>query len=421
MINSYNYLISSDYYKPQVKYNTHKKNELKHIYKDIMSISKDSPLYMFKLTSADQTFALSIKNYAGDIQSSLAQFTDTANVFSKSVLSSSDERYVQVSGDAGNDFSDLDITVNSLSVNQKNVGNALYTTASVLSAGTYKFGITINDEQYEYEYKVGERADNHTILTQLSDFINKTNIGIDTSLGYTDNASRVHLILNSNDSQMLEDSNLAFEIYDTNTVNGRGIVDYFGLDKVTTYPQNSDFTINDVHYNTRNNRIELIDGSTIELKAPTTEPVRISPAPDSSYVLDAVQSLADDYNSFIDFTKSSNISGNGPDRITAFMKSAISSMKNELEACGITATFDGHLQLDPALIRQAALDGSLKEAFTSDNGFANQLKSRTELIGINPMEYINKTIVTYPNSARPGIANPYLTSVYSGMLFNQYC
>jgi len=421
MINTYNYLVSSDYYKPQVKYNSHKKNELKNIYKDIMAISKDSPLYMFKLTPDNQSFALSIKNYAGDITSSLEQFSGDDSVFSKTILASSNERCVQVYGDADSDFDPLEISVDSLAISQRNKGKALYTTSSILSSGNYKFRIDIEGNSYDFQYKVGERTDNHTIQNGLADFINKANIGIDATVGYADNSSRSFLVLTASNSGTYEEDGVSFHIYDDSTVNGRGLVDYFGLEQIDTYPSNSKFSINGTNYNVAGNKVELFNGATLEFTAPTSEPVTIFPSSDASYVLDAVKDLAGEYNSFIDFVDNSKITGNGPAKVTSFMKSAIKALGSELESCGISLNDKGQIKIDESLLKQSVHDGSLKEVFTSENGLTYQLRSRTELIGLNPMEYINKTIVTYPNVSRPGIANPYLTSVYSGMLFNQYC
>ena len=40
-----------------------------------------------------------------------------------------------------------------------------------------------------------------------------------------------------------------------------------------------------------------------------------------------------------------------------------------------------------------------------------------EHISLDPMNYINKTMISYPNPIRP-FNNPYQISVYSGMIFN---
>ena len=52
--------------------------------------------------------------------------------------------------------------------------------------------------------------------------------------------------------------------------------------------------------------------------------------------------------------------------------------------------------------------------------FANSLMRKTNQISLNPMQYVNKTIVAYKNPGR-NFATPYITSAYSGMMFNSYC
>ena len=51
----------------------------------------------------------------------------------------------------------------------------------------------------------------------------------------------------------------------------------------------------------------------------------------------------------------------------------------------------------------------------STNDFATGLG-----ISLNPMKYVNKTVVAYKNPGH-NFANPYVTSNYSGMMFNYYC
>ena len=50
------------------------------------------------------------------------------------------------------------------------------------------------------------------------------------------------------------------------------------------------------------------------------------------------------------------------------------------------------------------------------------LLRKSNQISINPMQYVDQTIVAYKNP-NPGrnYANPYVSSAYSGMIFNGYC
>ena len=43
-----------------------------------------------------------------------------------------------------------------------------------------------------------------------------------------------------------------------------------------------------------------------------------------------------------------------------------------------------------------------------------------DAIVLDPMHYIERPVVAYKNPGH-GFSNPYITSEYSGMMFNGYC
>ena len=90
--NVYNYYGMTYLPKTNTKYDTHKSNELKNIYKSMVSHNKQSPLYKFSMSQETQDYALSIKDAAIDlknISSFLSDDTDT--VFNKKIFATSDE------------------------------------------------------------------------------------------------------------------------------------------------------------------------------------------------------------------------------------------------------------------------------------------------------------------------------------------
>ena len=42
-------------------------------------------------------------------------------------------------------------------------------------------------------------------------------------------------------------------------------------------------------------------------------------------------------------------------------------------------------------------------------------------VKLNPVEYIDKKIVSYPDYSKPAKGYSYITSLYSGLIFNSYC
>jgi flagellar hook-associated protein 2 len=137
-----------------------------------------------------------------------------------------------------------------------------------------------------------------------------------------------------------------------------------------------------------------------------------------------VDSILETYNDIIRLAKDRTLGDQEHYRATKLlgeMKSLEDVYKEELEACGLTAKDDGSLVMDDALAVQAAQDGGIESLFTRENGFIARLLDKAEAIAINPMEYLDKTIVTYPNNEKNAFHNPYITSIYSGLFFSSYC
>ena len=75
--------------------------------------------------------------------------------------------------------------------------------------------------------------------------------------------------------------------------------------------------------------------------------------------------------------------------------------------------------MDDSLLYQA-LEEDTDDTVQTIFNYKSALVNKTNNVVLNPMNYVNRTIVTYPNPAK-ALPNPYVTSMYSGMLFNSYC
>ena len=102
------------------------------------------------------------------------------------------------------------------------------------------------------------------------------------------------------------------------------------------------------------------------------------------------------------------------------MNGIINRYRSELDVIGLNLQENGTLEIDTNELKQAALSQYAKEDFSSVRNFANSLVRKMNQISINPMDYVDKTIVAYKNPGK-NFPSPYITSAYSGMLFNFYC
>lgn len=100
---------------------------------------------------------------------------------------------------------------------------------------------------------------------------------------------------------------------------------------------------------------------------------------------------------------------NKPSRPGCELRNLVSEYKDELEAAGFIVDEQGFLALE-------AQDG-----FQVPKTFMKELKDKCEYMSINPMEYVDKRVYSYAHLHQSDIGYAYVSSVYTGMLFNSYC
>jgi flagellar hook-associated protein 2 len=103
------------------------------------------------------------------------------------------------------------------------------------------------------------------------------------------------------------------------------------------------------------------------------------------------------------------------------MRSSSQHYKDSLSELGITVNKDATLSIDEDKLSKTISE--LKEDQDPAElikGFAQSTLRKVNQIQLNPMDYVDKRIVAYKNPSTEHFANPYVTSAYSGMLFNGY-
>ena len=87
----------------------------------------------------------------------------------------------------------------------------------------------------------------------------------------------------------------------------------------------------------------------------------------------------------------------------------------------MTMKEDGTLSINPGMLKGAALEAEdIAQTFGYLKKFSNSLIRKSNQVSINPMNYVEKTVVAYKNPGH-NFVSPYATSAYSGMMFNGYC
>ncbi len=425
--NVYNHYLTTYAPKSTPRYDTHKKSELRSIYNSIVKLNKESPWYLETKDKSTQAYAVSLKENARLLRNSIASLggleTDQA-LAKKTAFSSNDEiATATFVGELKDDapVPTLTLRVNRLATSQENIGTYLADENAALEPGTYSFDVSVNDLNYEFQFNINEGDSNKDVQERLMRLINNAGIGIQAALD--EQEGRTSLRLTSDATGLPFGKDKLFNISDDQTSKRTGAVAYFGLDYISRQPANSSFLLNGEERNTSANTFTVGKMYEIELKG-LSEPdtsITIGLKTDVESLTDNVNTLIGSYNSFIKAAGAFNTQEKSlSNRLVREMGSIASRYQAEMASMGIQIQSDHSIAIDDNLLRETASAGDGTFSPATLKNFANSLVEKTAQVSLNPMNYVNRTIVAYKNPGH-NFATPYVTSSYSGMMFNSYC
>ncbi len=427
MLNVYNYYMQ-DYVSRMPRYSTHKRRELRDIYTNIMKMSASEPLYKIDLSEQKQACALSIKESALSLKEVSQRLQDTPLLHNAGVHSSNS--YVvsasllrRMNLDEFPEHTAYSIEVTELAAGQRNVGYLLPSDSTPLKEGSYSFTISFEQEQYSFRFNVAPESSAFDLQSKLSDFINKTGIGLTAQVALHRETGVSRLELAANQTGIYGKS--SFFLKDTEKPEGAktGLVEAFGLNDVLTPATNAKFSVNGLPYESPENVTSYENTLLLSFKGTTKEPVSVTPVPDRTAVYDALEEFALTYNQLIQAGKNTLRENKSSAFLLQGLSHLVASHYSSLHSIGITANAEGYLTLNPEKVEEASVSGSAEFVLRTDASFLKSLNHRLENIILNPMRFVDKKLVAYPDPRAPlsERTSPYTTSIYSGMLFNNYC
>ena len=427
MLNVYNYYLQ-DYVSRSPRYSTHKRRELRDIYKNIVKLSASEPLYKIDLSESKQACALSIKESSLALKDVNRKLQDTPMLHNAGIHSSAPDKV-----DASllhrmelSEFPDgagYDIEVSSLAAGQRNIGHLLPSEEAPLTEGTYSFTVSFDQEQYSFRFHVGAESSAFDLQSKLADFINKTGIGLEAQTAYHKESGVSRLELTAKQTGIYGKS--SFSLKDTEKPEGAdaGLVDILGLNQVASPARNTRYSVNGNVFECPENTAVYEDTLLLTFRSETETPVSVRPIPDRSAVYDALEEFTVAYNRLIQAGRQTVRENKNSAYLLRGLSHLVASHYSSLDSIGITADEEGYLTLDPEKVNHAAASGDAEFVLRTDSSFLKALDARLESIIINPMRYVDKKLVAYPDPSAPlsDRTSPYTTSIYSGMLFNNYC
>lgn len=423
----YNNYLTTYAPKPLTKYDSHKKSELRNIYNSIVKLNKDAPWYLPTTSKDTQQYAVDLKENARGLRNTIAQLggLEKDGLFRKKSAYSTDETVATVSyvgqEDSASDLPELELEVHSLATSQENLGLFLPGNGRVtLDADTYSFDISINDMNYEFQFSVGENETNREVQDRLVRLINNSEIGIRASIAESE--GRSSLRLTSDATGLPEGRDSIFAVSDDRTSKTAGTVEYFGLDYTSREPANAHFALNGEEGTAPSNHFTIDKLFEVHLTgiSPQDQPVQIGLKTDVESLTDNVYHLVGGYNDFIKAASSYLETQTRSRQLVREMSGIASVYEDSLGTMGLNLEADGTLAVDRDTLHQtAAQSQDIDKTFGSLKSFSNMLLRKSDQVSLNPMDYVEKVMVAYKNPGHNYI-NPYVTSSYTGMMFDGY-
>lgn len=135
---------------------------------------------------------------------------------------------------------------------------------------------------------------------------------------------------------------------------------------------------------------------------------------------DNVYHLVGGYNEFIKAASSYLDTQTRSRQLLREMRGIASVYEDSLENMGLNLEADGTLAIDRDTLHETASQSQdINDTFGSLKHFSNMLLRKSNQVSLNPMDYVEKVMVAYKNPGH-NYPNPYITSAYTGMMFDGY-
>lgn len=425
----YNHFIQDYVSKDVTQADAHRKDELRDVYKSIAKINKQSPLYL--LTDDDLTCndAIEIKEKARLLQGnifSLSNQEDKSSLNHTSAFTSDDEKvdasYIGKTPDDDVGSAGFDIEVSQLATGQTNTGKFIVKdSSSVLLPDNYAFDVRIDKQEYEFQFSVYQSDKNIDVLQKLEKLINRAGIGLEAEV-VEGSDNRAALQIGGTHTGIRTGEISQFEVYESSGELATGSVAALGLDQISSPAANAHFTLNGEDRMAISNHFTVGGKFDIQIKDVTTSPISVGVKRDNEALVKHISSLVDNYNKFVLEASGKQDAKFKSDKLKSEAVSIARQYMSGIEDMGIKLEGEGTISIDDEMLHQAVAGLQNDEMLKPIRNFTDALINKAKDIAVDPMKYVDRPVVNYKNpDSRDNTASPYITSEYSGMMFNNYC
>lgn len=433
-----NYGSSSKNNRRNSRYATHDASELQNVYSTIQWKNRFAPLYLTDPTPRSIAYAIHLKESANDLKQTIGSLSDDDDLFSMKSAYSDNESLASVEyepDDADGDVPmDFTLEVEKFASPQVNTSKYLKAKQPVsLEPDSYSFDILTNKLHYELQFNVKEGDTNKDLQSKLARLINNSDIGVSAKVVETRGLSALEVTSNAYGLPVQGERH--FTITDEKTSYQKGIVDYLGLNKNIKEATNAVYSINGneessysnsfsvhgayhvtLHPENSDTGMAMTDNITAHAAAASAKAAKkntratIGLYPDAESLANNIETFVEEYNHFMNGVINNETDAPLTKLLSKDLHKFLDLHSYNLEKYGISVNEDATLDYKK--------NDSISDA-AAIKGFGSQILRKLNAISLDPMEYIDRRICAYPNP-NASYPNPYMTSIYTGMLYNNY-
>jgi flagellar hook-associated protein 2 len=401
--------ISDSNKKKCARFATHDTSELEDVYTNIQWKNRFAPVYLTDPTPKSLAYAVHLKESAYSLRETIDSLSERKTAYSNNDTLASVE-YVPEDAVSGMP-TDFDLKVENFATPQINTGTYLESEKTVdMKPDSYSFDLLTNKLHYEIQFNINEGETNLDLQSKLSRLINDANIGVRAKVDEKNGYSALEITSDSLGKPYQGEYH--FNITDDKTSYTNGVVDYLGLNNSIKEATNAIYSVNGVEKSSYSNSFDVNGAYHVTLHPDNDieKNAHIGLAPDAESLANNIEIFVEDYNSFLNGVVGDEENDANTKLLSKDMKSFLGDHAKSLSKYGIT------INDDSTLTYEKTSDITDSETIKS---FGANLVNKLFSITIDPMEYVDRTICSYQNPNAP-YPNPYVTSIYSGMLYNAY-
>lgn len=432
------------------RYDTHKRSELRTLCSSMAKVNRDAPLYLIDTSAEAKKYVISLKEDARDLRNTIIStlgdveesafcnkiaYSSNENIVSAKYIGSQNQPALPSKEDSSADGSVIstngeipsyEIEVTALASPQVNLGTYVPSEERGLEPGKYSFDINVNDMGYEFQFNINEADTNLDIQNRLARLINNSKIGLNATIEGNEEGSSALRIESTKVGIDYGQSSMIFSISDEDTSKHAGAVSYYGLDYVAREASNAHFIVNGMEASASSNHFILQNDYEVTLNGLSENEGQITTIgvkPDTEALQENISNLIGGYNSFIQSVSEYKDIQSRSSHLITEMNRITGFYHQEMEKLGIRTTKEGTLEINHNQLQQSVVTTEDPETLSSLKAlksFSQSMLRKSSQISLNPVSYMNKTVVAYKNPGN-NFLSPYVTSAYSGMFFNNYC